>query len=347
MTYDELKTEFFCRIQPLKYSDTAQLNKKCSEILGRLVSENALEIDDISGSCKKILREYYEYMNETNARLQKELDEKNGLKIVPQKADFPSERVEQIAKSLKDPTVPSETIQRRARSAVENVANSFHDDYVRKNAEFRSKAGIKCHIVRETNGKCCAWCSALAGRYVYGDEPDDIFRRHDNCTCTVTFENGHERQNVLTKEKWQVSPVLKLPYKPLAFDKNQAENLQKIQLAKYIGLDKSSKSDIIEETTNAIGVKIKIVDKTDIVGEPNSITQKVSKKGGIERNYYGEDGKQTKQIANNNHGNPKQHPFGEHGEHAHDYIYDENGKLIGRPVRELNDIEKKENGDIL
>lgn len=40
-------------------------------------------------------------------------------------------------------------------------------------------------------------------------------------------------------------------------------------------------------------------------------------------------------------------PYGKHGEHAHDYICDESGKLIGRPPRELNPVERKENGDIL
>lgn len=112
-------------------------------------------------------------------------------------------------------------------------------------------------------------------------------------------------------------------------------------------VDKSNENGIIKETTNAVGVKIKIVDKTNIIGEPNSITQKISKKGGIERNYYGEDGKQTKQIANNNHGNSKQHPFGKNGEHAHDYIYDKNGKLFNRTTRELTAEERKENSDIL
>lgn len=112
-------------------------------------------------------------------------------------------------------------------------------------------------------------------------------------------------------------------------------------------VDNSGKSDIIEETTNAIGTKIKIVERTELTGEPNSITQKISKKGGIERNYYDENGRQFKQIANNNHGNSKQHPYGKNGEHSHDYIYNENGKLIGRPARELTVSERKENSDIL
>lgn len=198
-------------------------------------------------------------MNETNARLQKEIDKKIGLQIAPQKADFPAERVAQIAKALTDPTVPPETIQRRARVAVENVAKSFHDNYVKVNAEFRSKAGIKCYIVREASGDCCEWCSSLAGRYVYGEEPDDVYHRHNNCPCTTAFENGRERQNVWKhKEKWQVTPVLKIPYKPLVLNRNQAENLQKIQLAKYKnsgnGLTSVANSGKIE-TERAISFK--------------------------------------------------------------------------------------------
>lgn len=112
-------------------------------------------------------------------------------------------------------------------------------------------------------------------------------------------------------------------------------------------IDKSEKSSTINETTNAIGTKIKIVERTELTGEPNSITQKISKKGGIERNYYDENGRQFKQIANNNHGNARQHPYGKNGEHSHDYIYNESGKLIGRPARELTVSERKENSDIL
>lgn len=104
---------------------------------------------------------------------------------------------------------------------------------------------------------------------------------------------------------------------------------------------------IIGTTKNANGTEVEIVERTSLMWKPNSITQKVSSKGGIERNYYNENGMQTKQIANNNHGKPKQHPFGKSGEHAHDYIYDSEGNLIGRPTRDLTDLEREENGDIL
>ena len=100
-------------------------------------------------------------------------------------------------------------------------------------------------------------------------------------------------------------------------------------------------------TTNSNGTPVKIVKRTDITGEPNSITQRENAKGGIDRNYYDENGKQTKQISNHDHGNPKNHPFGKNGEHAHDYSYDENGDVTRSEARNLTDEERMENGDIL
>ena len=101
--------------------------------------------------------------------------------------------------------------------------------------------------------------------------------------------------------------------------------------------------------TNAAGKRIIKVKASEVklVGEPNSITQYQTKQGGLTRNYYDENGKQFKQISNNDHGNSKMHPFGEHGEHAHDYTYDENGELIRGEPRELTIEEKEDNGDIL
>lgn len=52
-------------------------------------------------------------------------------------------------------------------------------------------------------------------------------------------------------------------------------------------------------------------------------------------------------LSNHNHGNSKKHPFGKHGEHAHDYIYDNDGNLISREPRDLSPEERKENDDIL
>lgn len=80
-------------------------------------------------------------------------------------------------------------------SAVENLAQAFHDQYVEKNAKLRSEAGLKTVIVRDSGGKCCDWCADLDGVYTYDDAPKDVFARHANCNCTVSCK--------ISKGTWQ------------------------------------------------------------------------------------------------------------------------------------------------
>lgn len=88
---------------------------------------------------------------------------------------------------------------------VVNFTQSVADDFVRENANFQYQAGLNPKIIRTLKGKGCAWCRALAGVYDYEDVSDkgnDVFRRHENCKCTVVFDPGDgRRQNVHTK-RW-------------------------------------------------------------------------------------------------------------------------------------------------
>lgn len=81
--------------------------------------------------------------------------------------------------------------------------------------------------------------------------------------------------------------------------------------------------------------------------KPNAVVDTVSR-GGKQRDrmIYDENGRQKTQISNGPHANPKQHPFGQRGEHAHDIVW-KDGKIVSRNVRELTDQERKENADIL
>ena len=80
---------------------------------------------------------------------------------------------------------------------------------------------------------------------------------------------------------------------------------------------------------------------------PNAIIETVSQRGKqIDRMFYDEKGRQYKQISNGPHGNPKMHPYGKHGEHAHDIVWAD-GKIVERKVRNLTEKEEKECGDIL
>lgn len=80
----------------------------------------------------------------------------------------------------------------------------------------------------------------------------------------------------------------------------------------------------------------------------DAVIDHVSKNGSTKAGaFYGNDGRKYKEIHTTNHGNPKQHPYGQHGEYAHYYEWSSDGKLISKAPKELSVKDRKENKDIL
>lgn len=200
-----------------------------------------------------MLKDNYEFVNDLASQVQKSIDSKAKIQLNPQKAIYPVERINQVINAVSDVNAEWETIQRRLDSPVCTVTESFYDDYVKENAKFRNDSGLNCYITRTASANCCKWCSSLAGRYAYSDAPPDIYRRHDNCTCTVTFENGKTRQDVWSKKTWEVKETPKESYKPKKFSNEQAKAVQQKNL-QYKGIDNLKKNDIIniEQMANSM-----------------------------------------------------------------------------------------------
>lgn len=153
-----------------------------------------------------VLKDNYDVINSAAAECQKALDRKAGINIRPQQAGFPAERVKAAANAASVPDIAEELMIRRMTAPTQNITESFFNDYIETNVKFRSKAGLDCFIIRNDHGGCCEWCAKLAGKYHYPEDvPKDVYRRHDNCGCTVTYLNGRKAQDVWDKTKWNVS----------------------------------------------------------------------------------------------------------------------------------------------
>ncbi len=84
---------------------------------------------------------------------------------------------------------------------IVNFTQSIVDDSIKKNADFHAKAGLQPKIIRKTAGSCCKWCQSLAGSYNYPDVPKDVYRRHQNCRCTVDYKPGDgKKKNIWSKK---------------------------------------------------------------------------------------------------------------------------------------------------
>ncbi len=85
---------------------------------------------------------------------------------------------------------------------IVNFTQSVVDDTIKANVEFQGESGLSPRIVRVAHGSPpCKWCRSMEGVYKYPDVPEDVYKRHDRCRCTVEYNPGDaRRQNIWTKE---------------------------------------------------------------------------------------------------------------------------------------------------
>lgn len=155
-----------------------------------------------------IMRESCKLLDDVFIKIQRQTDKKNGINFEPVLSKYQATRAKQIYLSAADPLAKKETILRRLSVPPATLVNNHVDRTMQSNAKARNEAGFEIYIIRTDNGKCCPWCAKITGRYSYPDKtPKDIFRRHDNCGCTVVYESGNMRQNVHTKRTWEQASV--------------------------------------------------------------------------------------------------------------------------------------------
>lgn len=208
----------------------------------------------------------YGDVNSIYAQTQTLLDEQAGIHIRPQQPDFPAERVDQFTHSLIDPTVNNSIIKRRAKAGCETITKSYHDDCVKKNAQFRHDAGLKCYIVR-MGTKCCEWCSEVAGKYEFGDQPDGIFRRHDNCDCTIIYDGqvlrGKKGADGRRSRSWEEVPNANADYIPNALSEADARAVEQRNLAQIRGLKINNSSIDNANNRGIMKLGINLFDTSD------------------------------------------------------------------------------------
>lgn len=341
---------------------TPELNQdRIDKIIDRV--SDAEQYDDIAWILYEPVKNFSQSIVDDSIRINADFHHKAGMtpKIVRKMAGGCCEWCNKLAGTYRYPDVPKDVYRRHQRcrcmveynpgdGKVQDVHTKHWMSEEESNKREARKLATKQNIKRETPEERE---NRIAEKYGLADEEK---RREERIQSTkkVTEKDldsmslGDLRK--LAKEKaaeYYKSGLSGISFGSHDMDKAAellTQNASRTSLKKDIISIQKKMSKSVETIRKSDIIR---VDKTTITAEPNCITEVINKKGGIDRNYYGADGKQIKQISNNDHGKPKKHPFGEHGEHAHDYVYDENGKVIERTIRELNPQERKENEDIL
>ena len=215
------------------FTNSAKCSQILADVLGEKLAKHILDLPPDSGRsevCQRLLKDHFDEISRNFEQVQRSQDQKNGIGLGTVKPPFPAERARQAGHSLDDPTVSDETIQRRCKGAVTNVAKSMHDNLVKENAKVRNDLGLKPTIQRFGTAPC-AWCADVAGKYRFGEQPDDIFRRHDNCNCTIIYDTqvlrGAKTESGGRSKTWtEVNPseIEENAFNPTVFTQEQAKS---------------------------------------------------------------------------------------------------------------------------
>ncbi|MCD8096413.1 MAG: hypothetical protein LUE12_09880 [Ruminococcus sp.] len=213
------------------------------------VNITAGKLQQIANDLYGVLGENYELVGECYAQIQNRIYAAEKLEMQATKAEMSKKRVERIAERLK---IATESLAKViVEKDVSSMSRQAYGDSVKVNTDQASEAGLKTYIVRTLgSGKNCEWCRDLAGKYEYGVDVrsgDDVFRRHDNCNCTIECVCEKATQKNSNKASYQIdkSEAKELEKQQLNTESPQAEAAEKSALDEIFGLTEDGESGII------------------------------------------------------------------------------------------------------
>lgn len=138
------------------------------------------------------------------------MNKKAGINAKARKPSYNVDKTLGLIKKVSDAEY-FDDVKNYLNEPVITNALSIVDEGARVNADLHYNMNLKPVIVRRASFGCCDWCRSLAGIKKYSPTMNrDIFRRHQNCRCSVIYDPRNsegEVQNVWTKEFISVKDV--------------------------------------------------------------------------------------------------------------------------------------------
>ena len=102
--------------------------------------------------------------------------------------DNPDNQIERMAAK----TIQNHNLSRSNAAVTTEFYYSVSSDAL-SNA-FRNARSLDKHpvLTRRTGGKCCKWCSQMAGTYI--NPTSEVFRHHENCNCIFEYSSPNTRK---------------------------------------------------------------------------------------------------------------------------------------------------------
>ena len=211
LTFSDIKDEFVTLVRTDKqasslaaaaaagtanYKDASLYAVRVGDLLGRVLKSHAPMVDisewDLEQLLPSALGLDHAMVAEVCVQVQTAMNEANGYGIRAVVPEFDGNRAYGLVEELRN-NPEFVNIEKSFYDQLTNFSQSVVDQSIRDNADLQWRSGIKATVVRTADSEACPWCVALEGTYDYEDVRDkgnDVWRRHENCRCTIEYYNG-------------------------------------------------------------------------------------------------------------------------------------------------------------
>jgi len=190
------------------YADASLFSKEVGTILAKTFKQIDFATVDVNDLAENIvlnaLNQNIALTDLVCESVQSSLNEAAGIGMNPVKPYHDPSRVKGIQKLVAEAEDAEEIAVALNEPVITNAMTNV-DNWVKTNADFQAESGLSPIIVRTWSGsypshdtKHTDWCESLAGTWEYGDEPHDVYRRHEGCRCTVEYFPNKKAQGRIT-----------------------------------------------------------------------------------------------------------------------------------------------------
>lgn len=184
-----------------------EVGQEISKALGKHISVDSLPEGKMHYNiAERILNETlsrnHELVSEYTEEVQKQLNEKAQLGLSVKVSELNQDRIDGLIDKLSD-AESFEEVEWLLEEPIVNFSQSIVDEILKLNVEFHHKAGLHPEVIRTATSFCCDWCQKKQGRYKYPNVPDDIYKRHNRCKCTVEYDPKSGRKQNVWNKTWR------------------------------------------------------------------------------------------------------------------------------------------------
>ena len=183
----------------------------------------------------------YDYTASYFNEIQQNMYKAKNLNIKGANPDLIESRIDGFVEKLTSDEYEAVKFMLDDPAYIVNYLEAVVDTGIKNNRGMLAQAGIKSRLIREVDGGACPWCLNLAGNYEYGEEPDDVYRRHRDCHCKITYEfKDGFRQDSWSKNwftdnpDWQLEKKNRIEWSDIsnAYEKRDITNMRYVAKGK-------------------------------------------------------------------------------------------------------------------